>query len=230
MVISHNVLNLEGNDTQSQLFLSHLLLGRWKSTALLHLSFASLVKETPFSIKGEDHECIFTPERYHSVTYNTRSLKKSSQDTLHELIHTSVRHFSPAICPVILPWGEQNQSLLERAAAEKSTESCVRAAILPATACAALLWVVLLGCSLSGFLQNISREILVQWEPFACQTLLRRISKLYYFNASSIVFPYHLKFVAGPSVQQDACRGVGQQKGRENVPYGHWWRENWRET
>lgn len=152
MVISQNGLNLEGNDTQSQLFLSCLLLGRWKSIALLHFPFASLVKETPSSTKGEDHECIFTPEWYLTVTYNTRSLKKSSQDTQNKLIHTSVRHFSPAICAVILPGGEQNQSLLAWAAAEKSRESCVRAAILPAPACAALLWVVSLGCSLSGFL------------------------------------------------------------------------------
>lgn len=95
----------------------------------------------------------------------------------------------------------------------------MRAAILPAAACAALLGVVLLGCSLSGFLQNISREILGQWEAFACQTVLRRISKLYYFNASFIVFPYHLQFVAGPSVQQDACQrsGTAERQGKRTL-------------
>lgn len=156
MVISQNGLKLEGKATQSQLFLSFLLFWGQKSTALLHLPFPSLVKETPSSTKGGDHECIFTSEWYLAVTYNACSLRKSSRDMLRKLIHISVTHFSPAICPVILPWGKQNQSLLEWAAAEKCIDSLVHAAILPAIAHAALLWVVLLGCSLSGFLQNLS--------------------------------------------------------------------------
>lgn len=62
----------------------------------------------------------------------------------------------------------------------------------------------------SGFLQNLFCELDIKWKASACQRVLKSSSKLCCFNASFVVwvcfFSYHLEFVAGLRVQQNACQ------------------------
>lgn len=72
----------------------------------------------------------------------------------------------------------------------------------------------------SGFLQNLFCELDIKWEASACQRVLKSSSKLCCFNASFVVracfFFYHLEFVAGLRVQQNACQTsrAGERHGK----------------
>lgn len=154
------------------------------------------------------------PKWYFTVSYNTCSLQMSSQEMP---IHLSITHFSPAICPSCSAVNKPRVCRGEQL--QKNPDSCVHAVRLCAAVCAGLLWVVPLP-EASGFLQNLSCELDIQWEASACHMFLKRSLKFCYFNASFIVFcfffNYPLKFVAGLGVQQNACQtsGTAERQGK----------------